>query len=172
MPRTASSWATLARRRSSDAPGCPPLPGDRLCYLRPVLLRDTPGLPDPHLQPPTLAEAGDPFAALRVAHLLARIPRGQAVRVRDIVDQLNVEHLDWSFSRGVVVAAAVQLQANWQADYRNADGIVLREGLTGAEIVLEDTSRVDPWIVRQVERLHAECGERLRAFAIEEGAIP
>jgi hypothetical protein len=137
-----------------------------------VLLRDTPGLPDPHLQPPTVAEAGDPFAALRVAHLLARVPRGEPVRLRDIVDRLNAEHLDWSFSRAVVIAAAVQLQANWQVDYRTSHGIVLREGPAGAEIELEDTSRVDPWFVRQVERLQAECRERLRAFAIEEGAIP
>ena len=137
-----------------------------------MLLRDTPGLPDPHLQPPTLAEAGDPFAEVRVVHLLARIPRGEPVRVRDVVDQLNAEHLDWSFSRGVVIAAAVQLQANWLADFRTSHGIVLREGHAGAEIELEDSSRVDPWIVRQVDRLRAECLERLRAFAIEEGAIP
>jgi hypothetical protein len=157
------------------APAVPAGPGAStglLCYLPAVLLRDTPGLPDARLQPPTLAEPGDPFAALRVVHLLARIPRGQAVRIRDVVDRLNAEHLDWSFSRGVVVAASVQLQANWLADYRNADGVVLREGPAGAEILLEDTSRVDPWMVRQVERLHAACVERLRAFAIEEGAIP
>ena len=38
-------------------------------------LREVPGLPDPDVRPPTVAEAGDPFAALRVAHLVARIPR-------------------------------------------------------------------------------------------------
>ena len=69
-----------------------------------MLLRDTPALPDPRLQPPTLAEAGDPFAALRVVHLLARIPRGESVRVRDVVDRLNGDYLDWSFSREVVIA--------------------------------------------------------------------
>jgi hypothetical protein len=37
---------------------------------------------------------------------------------------------------------------------------------------IEDSSRVDPWIVRQVERLADECRQRLRAFAVEEGAIP
>ena len=41
-----------------------------------LTLRDTPGLPDPHLLPPQVAEVGDPFAELRVVHLLARIPRG------------------------------------------------------------------------------------------------
>jgi len=132
-------------------------------------LRDTPGLPDPSVQPPTVAEAGDPFSELRVVHLLARLPRGSAVRVRDIVDRLNADYLDWSFSHDVVVATIVQLRANWSSDYRNSDGIVLRDGTAGPELVIEDSSRVDPWIVRQAERHHAACEARLQAFAIEEG---
>lgn len=135
-------------------------------------LRETPGLPDPHLQPPTVAEPGDPFADLRVVHLLARIPRGERIRVRDIVDRLNAEHVDWAFSRGVVIGSIVQLQSNWLADYRNRDGIEVLDGPAGAEVVIEDSPRVDPWIVRQVERLHGACIGRLRAFAVEEGAIP
>ena len=135
-------------------------------------LRDTPGLPDPNLQPPAIAEPGDPFSAVRVAHLLARVPRGQPVRIRDIVDRLNAEHLGWSFSRPVVVDAIVQLQANWMADYRNADGIVLGRDEAGDTVTIEDTSRVDPWIVRQVARLVQTCEERLREFAIAEGATP
>ena len=134
-------------------------------------LRDTSGLPDPGLQPPVVAAAGDPFADLRVVHLLARLPRGRAVRLRDIVDRLNGDYLDWSFSREVVVAAIVQLQANWLADYRNSDGIVLAEGPVGPELVIEDSSRVDPWIVRQAERLRAACEERLREFAVDEGGF-
>jgi hypothetical protein len=137
-----------------------------------VILRDVPGLRSADVRPPIVAESGDPFSELRVTHLLARIPRGVPVRIRDVVDQLNAEHLDWSFSRGVVIAAAVQLQANWLADYRNSSGIVLQEGIAGPEILVEDSSRVDPWIVRQVERLMARCTERLRAFAVEEGATP
>jgi len=132
-------------------------------------LRQTPGLPDPHLRPPTVAEVGDPFSELRVVHLLARLPRGVAVRVRDIVDQLGADYLDWSFSREVVVATVVQLQANWMSDYRNSDGIVLDDGPTGPELTIEDSSRVDPWIVRQAERLSAACVAQLAAFAIEEG---
>jgi len=132
-------------------------------------LRQTPGLPDPHLQPPTVAEAGDPFSELRAVHLLARLPRGSAVRVRDIVDQLEADYLDWSFSRTVVVAAIVQLQANWLTDYRNSDGVVLRDGPTGPELVIEDSSRVDPWIARQAERLRSACEECLAAFVVEEG---
>ena len=100
-------------------------------------LRPTPGLPDPGLQPPTVATAGDPFAELRVVHLLARVPRGTSLRVRDLVDQLNRDYLDWSFSRAVVLAAVVQLQANWQSDYRNSDGIVLRDGDVGPEMLIE-----------------------------------
>ena len=137
-----------------------------------MILRDVPGLPAPDLRPPIIAESGDPFAEIRVVHLLARIPRGEPIRVRDVVDELNARHLDWSFSRNVVIAAAVQLQANWLTDYRSSSGIVLQEGLAGPEILIEDSARVDPWIVRQVERLAARCTERLRAFAVEEGAIP
>jgi hypothetical protein len=135
-------------------------------------LRPTADLPDPRIQPPTLAEAGDPFAELRVVHLLARVPRAEPIRVRDIVDQLNREYLDWSFSRAVVVSAVVQLQANWVSDYRNSDGIVLTDGEVGPELLIEDSSRVDPWIVRQVGRLEATCQERLREFAVEEGGTP
>lgn len=135
-------------------------------------LRDTAGLPDPHLMPPQVAEVGDPFAELRVVHLLARIPRGVPVRLRDIVDRLNAEHVDWSFTRPVVATAVLQLQANWAADYRTTEGIVVGDDATGGTVQIEDSSRVDPWIVRQVERLADECRGRLRAFAIEEGALP
>jgi hypothetical protein len=137
-----------------------------------VELRETPGLPAADLSPPIVAEAGDPFAELRVVHLLARLPRGRSVPLRDIVERLNREHLDWSFSRPVVAAAVVQLQANWRADYRDADGIRISSGPWGDELVIEEGSRVDPWIVRQVERRRATCLERLRVFALEEGAIP
>jgi hypothetical protein len=134
-------------------------------------LRQTAGLPDPTIQPPTVAEVGDPFSELRVVHLLARLPRGSAVRVRDIVDQLHVDYLDWSFSRAVVVATVVQLQANWLTDYRNSDGIVLGDGPAGPELTIEDSSRVDPWIVRQAQRLRIACDEALATFAIEEGGV-
>jgi hypothetical protein len=135
-------------------------------------LRSVPGLPEADLQPPVVAAVGDPFAELRIVHLLARIPRGAPIRIRDIVDRLNAEHLDWSFSRAVVVAAIVQLQANWRADYRSSDGIALQDGPAGPEIFIEDSSRVDPWIVRQVQRRHAGCQEQLRLFSINEGTTP
>lgn len=135
-------------------------------------LRDTPGLPAADLAPPVVAEPGDPFASLRVVHLVARIPRGVPVRLRDIVDRLNAEHVDWSFSRPVVATAILQLQANWLSDYRTVDGIRIADDLAGGTVEIEDSQRVDPWIVRQVERLAETCRERLRAFAVEEGAIP
>ena len=137
-----------------------------------LTLRDTPGLPEPDMAPPVVAEAGDPFASLRVIHLVARIPRGQPVRLRDIVDRLNAEYVDWSFSRPVVATSILQLRANWLADYRTVDGIRIADDVTGGTIEIEDSQRVDPWIVRQVVRLADTCRERLRAFAVEEGAIP
>jgi hypothetical protein len=135
-------------------------------------LRELTDLPDPRLSPPVVARSGDPFSALRIAHTLARIPRGRPVRLRDIVDRLNSDYLDWSFSRPVVLSVVVQLQSNWLADYRSREGIQLSEGEAGEEVLIEDSNRVDPWIVRQVERLAAECREQLRAFAREEGATP
>ena len=137
-----------------------------------LILHDVPDLPNADLQPPTVAEAGDPFAELRVIHLVTRIGRGEPVRIRDIVDRLNADYVDWSFSRGVVIGAIVQLQSNWQSDFRSTSGIEVRDGLAGPELVIEDTPRVGPWLVRQVARLSAACTERLRAFAVEEGAIP
>src|SRR5687768_4251535 len=138
----------------------------------PLALSDVPQLPNPNLNPPLIAESGDPFAGVRVAHLVARIPRGRPVRLRDIVDRLNADYLDWSFSRPVVLGVLIQLQANWMTDYRTRDGILLQDGAQGEEVVIEDTERVEPWLVRQVERLAADCHERLLAFARDEGAAP
>ena len=94
-------------------------------------LREVPGLPDADLRPPIVADSGDPFASLRVAHTVARLPRGVPVRLRDVVDSLNAEYLDWSFSRPVVVAVVVQLQANWIADFRTQQGFDLADGPAG-----------------------------------------
>lgn len=124
-----------------------------------------PGMPDPSIQPPTVAESGDPFTALRIVDLLARIERGRPVRLDDIVDALNAAYLDWFFSGRVVVDVALQLQANWMADYRNANGIELGEGAYGPTLTIEDSSRVDPWFVGQAGRLADECHERLVAFS-------
>lgn len=132
----------------------------------PLELRPAPaGLPDPNIQPPIVAETGDPFAAVRVIDLVARIVRGRPVRVTDLADRLNTTHLDWLFEPPVVADVLLQLQANWMADYRNSSGIVLQDGPHGATVTIEDSSRVDPWIVRQAQRTAAECRERLAAFS-------
>ena len=129
-------------------------------------LRDAPpGLPDADLRPPTIAESGDPFAASRIAALVARLERGQPIRIADIVDRLNATYVDWLFTDRVVVDAILQLQTNWMADYRNSSGIVVADGEYGATVEIEDSSRVDPWIVRQVERELAACRDRLDAFS-------
>jgi len=131
-----------------------------------LVLRSAPaGLPDPELVPPTIAESGDPFAAARIIALVARIQRGRPVRIADIVDRLNATYLDWIFSSEVVVDVVLQLQANWMTDYRNSSGIVLDDGDYGATVEIEESTRVDPWIVRQAQREVAACRERLDAFS-------
>jgi hypothetical protein len=137
----------------------------------PLALRPAPAdLPDATYQPPSVAESGDPFATVRILHLLARVERGRPIRIDDVVAGLNARHLDWTFSAAVVADAIVQLQANWMADYRNGSGIVLDDGPYGATVTIEDSSRVDPWIVRQVEREGAACRAALDAFSRRDGS--
>jgi hypothetical protein len=129
-------------------------------------LRPAPaGLPDPNIQPPTVAESRDPFATLRIIDLLARVERGAPIRVADIVDRLNATWTDWIFPSSTVTDAIVQIQANWMADYRNSSGIVLDSGTYGPTVTIEDSSRVDPWIVRQAQREAAACRARLTEFS-------
>jgi hypothetical protein len=132
----------------------------------PLVLGDGPdGLPDPNVQPPTLAESADPFASLRVIDLMARLQRARPARIAEIVDRLNAAYPDWLFEQRVVIDVIVALQANWMADYRNSSGIVLEDGPFGATVAVEDSSRVDPWIVRQAQRIAGECQARLAEFA-------
>ena len=144
---------------SISVPDLPTVPG--LVRLRPAPT----GLPEPVLQPPTIAESGDPFAALRIIHLVARVERGRAIRLDDLVDNLNATYLDWLFPRPVVVDVLLQLQANWMTDYRNSAGIEIEDGEYGPTVTIEDSSRVDPWIVRQAQREAALCRERLLEFS-------
>lgn len=129
--------------------------------LRPPL----PGMPEPDLSPPVVAESGDPFAALRIVDLVARLERSRAIPLSDVVDRLNAMYLDWLFEERVVADALLQLQANWMADYRNASGIVIEEVDGRATVTIEESSRVDPWIARQAQRLAAECRELLLEFS-------
>ena len=129
-------------------------------------LRPAPvGMPGVDLAPPVIAESGDPFTALRVVDLVARLPRGQAVAIGAFVDHLNATYLDWLFEPRVVADALIQLQANWLVDYRNTSGIVIEDGPGGATLTIEDTSRVDPWIARQAQRLADACRQELLAFS-------
>jgi hypothetical protein len=114
--------------------------------------------------PPVVAESGDPFAALRVVQLVARLPRAQPIALRSIAERLNADHLDWLFDVRVVADAILQLQANWMADYRNASGIRLDDD-GDPTLTIEDSPRVDPWIVRQAERQLAACREVLLDFS-------
>jgi hypothetical protein len=132
----------------------------------PVGARPAPaGYPGDLPQPPVIAESGDPFSTLRVLGLVARMDRGRPVRLYALVDRLNATHLDWLFTRAVVTDVLVTLQANWMADYRNSSGIVLEDGPSGPVVTLEDSSRVDPWIVAQAHRASAACHEALAEFA-------
>jgi hypothetical protein len=129
-------------------------------------LRPAPaGLPDPAIDPPNVGETGDPFTALRVIDLLARLERGRPVRLADIADRLNASYLDWLFAVPVIAAVAMQLQVNWMADYRNSSGIVIEDRSSGPVLTIEDSSRVDPWIARQAQRIAADCTERLAEFS-------
>jgi hypothetical protein len=123
------------------------------------------GFPEDRPRPPVIAESGDPFAALRVIEAVARLERGAPVRIDDLVDRLNAANVDWLFTRRVVVDALVALQANWMADYRNASGIVLADADRGPVVTIEDSSRVDPWLVQQARRQERACREALDAFA-------
>jgi hypothetical protein len=122
-------------------------------------------MPDPAITPPTIGEAGDPFTAVRVIDLIARIERGRPVRLSDVADRLNASYLDWLFTVGVIADVALQLQSNWMADYRNSSGIIVEDGTLGPTLTIEDSSRVDPWIVRQAQRAAADCTERLAEFS-------
>lgn len=124
-----------------------------------------PGMPDPSIAPPVVAEAGDPFSSVRVIDLVARLERGTSIRLADVVDRLNAIYLDWLFTVPVVADVALQLQANWMTDYRNTSGIVVDDGPLGPTLAIEDSSRVDPWIARQAQREATRCTERLSEFS-------
>ena len=112
-----------------------------------------------------MAESGDPFTAARVVALLAILPRGRPVGLAAVVDRLNALHPDWLFEPRVVADSLVQLQANWMTDYRNATGIVIEDRPGGPTLTVEDSTRVDPWIVRQLERELARCRDALARFS-------
>jgi hypothetical protein len=144
---------------ATDTSSRPATPG--LGDLRPAPA----GMPDPGIDPPMVAESGDPFAAVRVIDLVARLERGRRIRLADVADRLNATYLDWLFPVPVVADVLIALQANWMTDYRNSSGIVLEDAEYGPSVAIEDSSRVDPWIVGQAQREVARCRQRLAEFA-------
>ena len=130
-------------------------------------LRPAPaGLPDPAIAPPTIGETGDPFTT-RARHRPPRAPgaRAAAARWPTSPSRLDATYLDWLFPVPVVADVVIQLQADWMADYRNSSGLVLEDGTAGPTLTIEDSTRVDPWIVRQAQRAAADCTERLTEFS-------
>ncbi len=125
-------------------------------------------MPEIDLRPPVVAESADPFTAARVVALVARLERGRPTRISAIVDRLNATHMDWLFSERVVADALLQLAANWAADYRSTGGVIVEDGSSGATLTIEDSTRVDPWIVRQAMRTEAACRDALLEFSRRE----
>jgi hypothetical protein len=130
------------------------------------------GMPDPNLSPPQIARAGDPFAALRIVHVVSRLGRNVTHRVGDVVDLLNATYLDWSFSEKVVLAELVQLQANWAISFHGDERIVLDRGERGHTLLIVDSTKMTAFLVGEAKRLVERCEQELRDFARGDGISP
>jgi hypothetical protein len=127
------------------------------------------GMPEPSLVPPQIARSGDPFAALRIVHLLARLHRNVTHQLRDVVVALNAAYLDWSFSEKVVLSALVQLQSNWAISFHGEDRIVLDRNERGHTLLIIDSSKMTSFLQSEANRLVHACQEELREFALGDG---
>lgn len=127
------------------------------------------GLPDPVISPPQIARVGDPFAALRLVHFLARLKRNATHQLRDVVASLNATYLDWYFPEKVALAELVQLQANWSISYHGEDRIVLDRNERGHTLLVVDSTKMTPFLIAQANRLRDACDEELRRFALGDG---
>ena len=126
-------------------------------------------LPDADLAPPQIARVGDPFAGLRLLHVLARLRRNETQQLRDVVATLNAAYLDWYFPEKVVLAGLVQLQANWSISYHGEDRIVLDRNERGHTLLIVDSTKMTPFLVAQATQLREACDEELRRFALGDG---
>jgi hypothetical protein len=126
-------------------------------------------MPDPQLVPPQLARSGDPFAALRIVHFVARLRRNETLQLRDVVAALNAEFLDWYFSEKVVLAELVQLQANWGISFHGDDRIVLDRNERGHTLLVVDSTKMSAFLVNEARRLAEACAEELRRFTLGDG---
>jgi hypothetical protein len=135
------------------------------------LLAEPPsGMPDPDLTPPQIARSGDPFGQLRIVHSLSRLRRNTTHQLRDVVAAMNAAHLDWYFSEKVVLAAIVQLQANWAISFHGEDRIVLERNERGHTLLITDSSKMSAFFVSEARRLVEACEEELRRFTLGDGA--
>ncbi len=130
------------------------------------------GMPDPHLVPPQVARAGDPFAALRIVHFVSRLRRNETLQLRDVVTALNAEFLDWYFSEKVLLAELVQLQANWGISFHGDDRIVLDRNERGHTLLVIDSTKMSSFLVNEARRLTEACAEALRSFTLGDGVSP
>lgn len=127
------------------------------------------GMPDPDLVPPQIARSGDPFASLRIVHFLSRVRRNATHQVRDVVGALNAAFMDWSFSEKVVLAAIVQLQANWSISFHGEDRIVLDRNERGHTLLVVDSTKMSAFFIAEAGKLVAKCEDELREFTLGDG---
>jgi hypothetical protein len=130
------------------------------------------GMPDPQLAPPQIARSGDPFAAVRIVHFVSRLRRNETLQLRDVVNALNAEFLDWYFSEKVVLAELVQLQANWAISFHGDDRIVLDRNERGHTLLITDSTKMSSFLVNEARRLADACAEELRRFTLGDGVSP
>ncbi|HSM38267.1 MAG TPA: hypothetical protein VK838_02960 [Candidatus Limnocylindrales bacterium] len=130
------------------------------------------GMPEPTLNPPQIARSGDPFARLRILHFLSRLQRNTTHQLRDVVAALNADFLDWSFSEKVVLAALVQLQANWSISFHGDDRIILDRNERGHTLLIVDSTRMTAFLVAEGRRAAEEAEEELRRFVLGDGISP
>jgi len=129
-------------------------------------------MPDPGLAPPQIARSGDEFASLRIVHFMSRLRRNQTLQLRDVVAALNAEFLDWYFSEKVVLAALVQLQANWSISFHGDDRIVLDRNERGHTLLIVDSTKMTTFFVSEARRLADACADELRRFTLGDGVSP
>jgi hypothetical protein len=127
------------------------------------------GMPNPDIAPPQVAHSGDPFAALRIVHGLARLPRNVTHQLRDVVAALNAAYLDWSFREDVVLAELTQLQSNWSISFHGEDRIVIGANERGRTLLIVDSTKMTPFLISQAQRLAEACDDELRRFTLGDG---
>ena len=84
---------------------------------------------------------------------LARLERGRPIRLADVVDRLNATYLDWLFTRAGRRRrrCSSSRRTGWPTTATLGDRR-RRRPVSARRSTIEDSSRVDPWIVRQAQR--------------------